>query len=471
MSALGLLLAAVLGVVFWRRERQGRGITVVAIIWALLLLEVVLYPNQSTVPPGIFHPEFGGLSFRLLDLVVPIAVAARIGVHGLGRFGGNALLWGAFFGWLLTAGIIGLLNGNPVAIAAFEAKALLYLSAIFLTATIPAREYLASRMITRLIGGAAVLATLLMITSTAGLTFDLGAQPPEDANEFLTEGESLGQTGELSADAATMFVSLGIIALALAFNSPASRQRGGLMIAAAPLLASTIGGAQRAAFVELAVALSLLVLLILVSSRPLRTTATEIGLAVMVVAALILTPLLVSTARGEETGTAPFEREITASLSGREEQQTTEARVYQWRMAQELIEERPLLGWGLGKEYEYFEPGFSEFVTVDITHNIVLDLLLRTGVIGLLLFLAAIGTSAYRGLRAWFGERDGLLAALAVGTVAALGGLLAKGLAESLFEKYRIAVALALLIGILISVASAFESEAGLQDARRTNRA
>jgi O-antigen ligase len=461
MTALGVLLAAVLGVVFWRLERRDRGIAVVAIIWSLLLLEVTLYPNQTTVPPGIFHPAVGGLTFRLIDLVVPIAVAARIGAHGLGRFGGNALLWGAFFAWLLTAGFIGVLNGNSLGIAAFEAKALLYLSAILLTATIPAREYLASRMITRLIGGAAVLAALLLFTSTAGLTVDLGARPPEDAAEFVTEGEEFGQTGELSTDAATMFVALGVIALALAVNSPVPRQRAGLMIAAAPLLASTIGSAQRAAFLELGVAMALLVLMIMVSSRPLRTTATEIGLAVMIVAALVLAPLVVSTARGAETGTAPFEREIAASVSGPVEQQTTEGRLYQWRAATGLIEERPLFGWGLGLEYEYFDPGFAEFFTVDITHNIVFDLLLRTGVVGLLLFLAAMGTSAYRGLRAWFRERDGLLAALAMGTVAALGGVLAKGLAESLFEKYRVAVALALLIGILISVASAFEAESG----------
>lgn len=457
MTALGVLLAAVLGVVFWRLERRDRGITVVAIIWSLLLLEVTLYPNQSTVPPGLFHPTLGGLSFRLFDLIVPLAMVARIGVHGFGRFGGNTLLWGAFIGWVLTAGMIGLLNGNRLEIASFEAKVLLYLSAIYLTATIPAREYLASRMITRLIGAAAVLATLLLITDTAGVSFDLGARPPEDAADFLTEGDEFGQTGELSTDAATMFVALGVIALALAFNSPAPGQRAALMVAAAPLLASTIGGAQRAAFIELGVALALLVLLIAVSSRALRTTATEIGLAAMIVAALVLTPLLVSTARGEEAGRAPFEREIVVSIAGPVEQQTTEGRLHQWRAARGLIEERPLLGWGLGKEYEYFDPGFGEFFTVDISHNIVIDLLLRTGIVGLLLFLAAVGTSAYRGLRAWFGERDGLLAALALGTVAAVAGVLAKGLAESLFEKYRVALVLMLLIGMLISAASAYE--------------
>jgi O-antigen ligase len=462
MSALGLLLAAVLLVVFWRLERRGRGVTVVAIIWALLLVEIVLYPNQSTVPPGIFHPVLGGLSFRLLDIVVPIAVAARISVHGFGKFGGNALLWGAFVAWLMTAGLIGFINGNPLELAAFEGKVILYLSAIYLTATIPAREYLASRQITRLIGVAAVVATVLLITDTAEVAVDFGAQAPEDANAFLTTGEEIDLAGEVGADAATLFVALGILALALAFNSPEPRQRATLMIAAAPLLASTIGGDQRAAYLELAVALALLIALILVSRRALRTTPTEIGLAAMVVAALILVPTLVSTATGsEKTGRAPFEREIVASLSGPVEQQTTEVRLHQWRGVRELIVERPILGWGLGKEYEYFDPGFGEFFSVDLTHNIGLDLLLRSGLFGLLLFLAALGTTAYRGLRAWLGLRDGLLAALALGTLAAIGGLLAKGMAESLFEKYRVVVAFALLTGMLISAAAAFESQSG----------
>jgi O-antigen ligase len=455
--ALAVVLLGVLAAAFWQLERRDRGIAVVAIIWGLLLVEVALYPNQSTVPAGIFHPVLGGLSFRLLDVVVPVALFARLGVHGLGRFSGSGLLWIAFAAWLAGAALIGLLNGNSASLVAFEAKAIAYLGAIYLTATIPAREYLTSRFITRLIGASAILAAVLLTTNTAGVSVDIGASLPEDSDIVSTAGEAVDPFGSVGADAATIFIALGIIALALAFNSPDPRQRARLMIAAAPLLASAIGSEQRAAYLEVAVALSLFIALIVVSKRALRTTATEVGLAAMIVAAVVLLPTLVSTATAEEAKPPPLQREIANSLSGPVEAQTTADRLNQWRTARRLIEQRPVFGWGLGKEYEYFEPGFFEFFTVDITHNIVLDLLLRTGIVGLLLFLAALGSTAYRGLRAWLELREGLVAALALGTLAAIGGLLAKGLAESVFEKYRVALVLVFLIGILISVAAASE--------------
>jgi O-antigen ligase len=452
-----VLLSAALFVVFRAFERRDRSLTVVAIIWALILVEVAVYPNSNTVPPGIFHPGLGGLSFRLLDVVVPIAVIARISVHGLGRFGGNALLWVALLTWLATAGVIGALNGNSLDQLAFEGKVIAYLSAIYLTATIPADRYLSTRHITRLVGAAAILAALLLATDTAGVAIDLGAQSPDSADVVESAGEALDPAGVVGSDGASVFVTLGIVALALAFSSQSPRQRALLLIAAAPLLASTIAAGQRAAYLELAVAIVLLVALVVVSTRALRTTATELGLAAMIVAGAVLLPTVVSTALAEEAKPPPLEREVTSSFSGQVETLTTEGRVYQWRTAGELIEQRPVLGWGLGKEFEYFDPGFFEFFEIHVTHNIVLDLLLGAGVLGLLMFLAAIGTTAYRGLRAWLGLDDDLLAALALGTLAAIGGLLAKGMVESVFEKYRLVLVLALLTGMLVSVASAYE--------------
>ena len=40
--------------------------------------------------------------------------------------------------------------------------------------------------------------------------------------------------------------------------------------------------------------------------------------------------------------------------------------------------------------YSYYEPGRYEFLQVDITHNIGLDLLMRSGLIGFGLFAAAL---------------------------------------------------------------------------------
>ncbi|MGA9636547.1 MAG: O-antigen ligase family protein [Solirubrobacterales bacterium] len=463
---LAVLLAAILFVVFRRLERRGRGDVVIVLIVGLLLLETTLYPNQSTVPSGIFHPVLGGLTFRLIDLVVPAAVVARISVRGLSSFGANALLWAAFLAWLVTAGLIGLLNGHSFSQVTFEGKAIAYLSAIYLTATIPAREYLASRAMARLIGASAILATLLLITSNAGVAINLGARPPQGADLVAAAGQTIDPAGSLSADAAATFIALGTIAVAMAFNSPGSRQRARLMIAAAPLLASTTAAGQAAAFLELGVALAVLAGLVVVSKRALQTTPTEIALATMIVVGALLVPLLVSTARSDQAQRPPFEREIVASVSGPEQHQTTEGRLNQWHTARLMIEQRPVLGWGLGTQFQYFDPGFFHFFTIDITQNLILDLLLRLGIIGLVLFLAAIGVTIYRGGRAWFRLVDDRVAALALGAVAGVVGILAKAMTESDFEKYRVAVTLALLIGLVISAASEYEwSE--LQRARK----
>ena len=456
-AALALLLAAVLFVLFRHFERNDRGTAVVAFIWALLLLELTVYPNSNTVPPGVFHPALGGFSFRLFDVAVPIAVAARISVRGLGRFGGNGLLWAAFLVWFASSGLIGLLNGNSAAEVTFEGKAIAYVLAIYLTATIPAREYLTSRHVTRLIVGAAILATILLITNAAGVALDLGARSPDSTDVVASGGEPLDPAGVVSADGASLFVVLGIIALALAVYTPNPRERAKLMIAAAPLLASTVAAAQRAAYVELGVALGLLVVLIAASRRTTRATGTEVGLATMIIAAAVLVPTLASTTIAAEAKPPPLARDVTGAFSGQVLVDTTQGRFDQWRRARDLIEQRPVFGWGLGKQIQYFDPGFHEFFEIHVTHNVAIDLLLGTGIVGLLLFLAALGTTAYRGLRAWLRIDNDLLAALSLGSLAAIGGLMAKGMVESLFEKYRLALALALLIGMLISVATEYE--------------
>ena len=102
-----------------------------------------------------------------------------------------------------------------------------------------------------------------------------------------------------------------------------------------------------------------------------------------------------------------------------------------------------------------------EFVQLDITHNIGLDLLVRTGAVGFLLFIAALATSLFGALRTWYRSQEELIAALALGATAAVLGLFGKGMAESIFEKYRIALALGLFLGILLSAATAGKDPRG----------
>jgi O-antigen ligase len=457
-AAFAVAVGLVLWFVFRRLERTDRSTTVVAIVWGLLLLDTCLYPNESTVPTGLIHPAIGGLSFRLLDVVVLVALAARLTTSGIPRFGPRGLLWGAFLAWIATAGVVGFLNGNATDQLTFEGKELLYLGAMLLTAGIPASRYLESGFLTKLIVATSALATLLLITSTAGITFSLGSQAaPASAGATGTADTTYLAAGTLGTDTTTIFVALGIVALALGLNASRPRQRFVLMLASAPLLASTLGSTQRAAFVGLGVSLAVLIVLCAISRQRLKAKPVELGLAGLAVIALVVGPTVLKTISNEKPAAVPFSSQVETGFVSRGKQLSTQDRLNQWQMAKRLIEARPVFGWGLGKIYSYFEPGSMEFVQLDITHNIGLDILVRTGAAGLLLFVAALATSLFGALRTWYRSREELIAALALGVTAAVLGLLGKGMAESILEKYRIAVALGLFLGILLSAATAGE--------------
>jgi hypothetical protein len=76
------------------------------------------------------------------------------------------------------------------------------------------------------------------------------------------------------------------------------------------------------------------------------------------------------------------------------------------------------------------------------------------GVIGLSLFLLALGWSLRNGLVVVRHDPDDVAAALCAGLLAVVAGLLAKGMVESILEKYRIAVLLGLALGALRGAAA-----------------
>jgi hypothetical protein len=77
---------------------------------------------------------------------------------------------------------------------------------------------------------------------------------------------------------------------------------------------------------------------------------------------------------------------------------------------------------------------------------------MRTGAVGLILFAIPVAIGLVLALRGWRGLADPRLAAVALGAGAAIGGLLAKGLVESIFEKYRLSIFLAVLFGVVVAM-------------------
>jgi O-antigen ligase len=437
-AILALLLTGALFVWFMRLERAGRAVVVVAFMLGLVIAEAAIYQSQNEIPIGLFHPEYRSLSFRLLDIVIPAAILARLVQRGRSRAPNpTLLLWLALLAWLATAGLIGAYDGNPLKLVGFHGKAIVYLGALVLAADIPLEQYIAKGRLERFLGWTAALALALIATDIAhvDITRDLPLLPLQDL-------------GTMGSDAATIFTGLGSLALAIGLFS--ARGRGRLLATAVPLLASPVVADQRAAFIALAVALATVLAGMLLSRRRVHVTPSEGALAVAAVAAILLVSTLPGFI-GDTTVKLPFQDELTTTFTSYEEVLTTRDRLNQWSAAGPLIRERPIFGWGLGKEYTYYDPGFLVFKSIDLTHNIFGDLLLRSGAVGLALFLLALGSTAIRLLRAWWTQGDDRAAAFALGTGAIVAGLLGKGMAESIFEKYRLCIALGLGIGGMLA--------------------
>jgi O-antigen ligase len=373
----------------------------------------------------------------LLDILVPAAILAVLLRRARAPGSPLVLLWLAFLVWLATAGLVGAYEGNPLTLVAFQGKAIVYLGAFLLAASVPVAQYVADGRLERFLAWAAALALVLIATDLAGATID-GDLPLLPLRRF----------GVVGTDAATMFSGLGVIALALGLLGGHRRRR--LLASAAVLLIAPAFGDQRAAFVGLGLALAIVMLAMLLSRRRVGVTPTEGALAAAAVAGLLLLSTVPAVV-ADRTVKLPLQDRLSTTFGAYEEVLTTKDRLNQWNVALPLIAERPVYGHGLGYEYVFWDEGYFFFKRTDLTHNIFGDLLLRSGIAGLALFLLAFGATSVAVARGWWSHSSDRTAAFALAVGAAVAGLVAKGMAESLFENYRLATVLGLGIGVMIS--------------------
>jgi len=261
-------------------------------------------------------------------------------------------------------------------------------------------------------------------------------------------GAQLGNVGSIGG---TLFVLLGIVALALAITSESRRFR--MLVIVGPLFVPPLMATQRASLINLVVCLGAVLLLLPVARHRLRATLLEVILAVLVAVALIAVPVFIAGVV-EAKRVIPFSRSLSTAIAGGEKKLSAQDRVNQLVQARKLIAQRPLTGWGLGKTITYYEVGLRQFQVSYLTHNILSDLLVRTGIVGLLLFLAAIGSSFVKGISAWRSADDPLIAAAALAALAIMAGWFAHGMVESLFEHVQLAPIFGITIGLAQAAAS-----------------
>lgn len=448
MALLILFLTPVALFALVRLEERKRPDVAVMIVLGLVLVEALIYPTQNGVPGGLFHPSLAGRALRLPEVIIPVALVARVVVRGLpDRLGATAMAWLAFSVWLGLGLPIGVIMGNAFDQAFFQAKAVIYLGGGFaLVAGVPI-ERLAHSPVTRrlLLGlGAIVGASAPFALANRTLSIDLPLIP----------GATLGR---ISPDASTIFAVIAMVALLL----EGARRRRSLVAGAAavPLLLSPLVATQRAAVLGL-VASALVLLVALFGPtwrRRIRSTPTEAVLLLCIVLFPVLTIVAARAAlsTSPDNEIVPLAGVVNDTFLTTRKAQSAQTRENLWSEGLARAREYPLTGLGLGSTYSVETAAEGDDLLVGGGfHNVVIDLLVRRGLVGVALFVVAVGLTLRDALAIWRHHLDRRVAVFCGACGAAIAGLLAKSMVESLFEKFRLATLLGLLIGAVASGAS-----------------
>ena len=451
MSKLILLFGAavVAGGLFYRFakwERSAREHWVVFFILGMLIIEASLYGNYNDVPRGIFHPGTGSFQFRLPEVVITVALLARLAVKGWPvRVGFPALAWTVVAAWWTLEMVEGLLRHNSTVYLPYEAKAIIYvMGAYALASGVPVRRFLEGRGFERTVRWSALIATALILMTMGKVSYNVHLPLVP-----------LSDTGPMGTDAAAIFLAIGIIGLLFELTKEHRSRRN--LVAVVPLVLSPLFAYQRG--VLLMEGAVVIVMLLVASGRTarrrLRVRAGEVLVIALAVVGGGLGVAIIPAITAQKSVTAPFSstlnRTLGTTLSSRAKQESAQDRLTKWDVALRDAEQQPILGQGLGFEYSYFQTGPNVFIVTDLTENIGLDLWLRTGLIGLGVFLLAVVLALANGFATWRLHPDSMVAVFALALTVVVIGLLAAGQVESIFENYRLATVLGLSLGMLRS--------------------
>lgn len=465
--AITALVLLVFGNRFLLLERSGRGSRTVLTVWWVTLLDAAIYPDvAASLNTSFFHPVVFGQNFRLIELLIPLALVLRLHVRGWPhRLDATAPVWLAFYGFTVVATVTGFLQGFSGGLVLTEAAILFYVGATTaLVASVPLRDYLREGTFTPFVRWTGAVALVMFALTQLKIRITSDAIPNLPLDHF----------GGIGPDAGSLFPVVGLIGFLVELARTDGPRRASVLLPSVVLVLSHLGTTQRAARLDLYLAVVVILLACLSRHRRrLRVGGTKLVLGALAVLTLVLlipafTESVTAAFEGRQAQvTVPFAAQTSAALDTGRRQGSIQSRYNQWDAILTLIREKPVSGWGLGKTYEHYEVGFGP-QTQGITHNLLLDLSFRLGLVGLALWLIATVRAVAGSFGAWRRAHDDRLAALGLALAAATMGLLARGMVESIFEKYKLAVGLGILYGLLLCVRGALrdqeEADALLQE-------
>lgn len=417
---------------FYVLELSGRRHTIFNVVAVTFLGEALLMPESASVPVGLLRPELFGQDFRPPDLLLLAAIAARLLVGRFGRIGPVGLAWFPFFAVYLTGVGIGVLLGNEFVQVLFQGKALLYIVGGVIVASGTDVERLVES-IGRVGLWLAPLLPIGFVVSLAKLEIAI-ATPLQDFPSL----------GNLSNDTITILVVLGgaVVVCEAVRRTP----RWYVALAGAALLMIPITRDQRASYLTLAVVVGLLVVFGLGQTWRRRSSVT--GAQLVVISLLFVAIGSVALATG-----APSEA-IEEAFGGQGNEESAQERVHLYEESLELAQQRPIFGSGVGAEIDITTVNTGDDLRTT-AHNLLLDIWLRSGLVGAGLLVIALAVTVWTALAVWRGAVTNATAALALAGLLSLLGWLAKALVEPALDKFRLSLLAGLAVG---SVAAAWRA-------------
>jgi O-antigen ligase len=449
--ALGLLVALVVMFAKWEREDKRHRAPLGLLM--LLVIEVTLYADDNTLPRGLFHPGLGSLQLRLPEVYITLALLGRLISRGkLERIGFPAALWAAFGVWLAVGTVEGVLYSNPLSQNIYEAKAIVYVVGGYaLAAGVPIRRYLESHAFRILRNMSVTFATIVVVMTATHVTVNVHIP--------LLPLQDFGNVGSSSAD---LYAAIGIVYFIYQLASGPPRLAH--VAALVPVIAAAVQSNQRAVLVNLAVVVGVFVVVLIVGHgrravQRLRVRLSQVVLVVVGVFGVGLAVVFVPAAMHQEPPHIPLASTFQSTFHSGNQSLAAQDRINMAAEVQHLIPQHLIIGWGLGVEFPFYEPGTRTVQVTPYAHNIALDLWLRTGLVGLALFVFAMLVSLFGGLGAWRRNPDPVAGAVALALVAVVAGLFANALLQPLLDEYRLASLLGIMLGLLRSTVTSASME------------
>jgi hypothetical protein len=440
-----VLVGIAVGVValFVRWEREGNEQRVPLVLLALLVVESTLYFSPNAVPRGIFHPGSGSTQLRLPEVYITLALVARLIARGKPtRIGLPAGLWLAFGAWMAVGAVEGGLYHNQFSQNIYEAKSIWYVvGAYALAAGVPVRRYLDSGDLFKLGSLCVGCATLLDLMTIGHVSINF--------NIPLVPLQSFGSIGN---EGAALFFAIGTMCFLAKMASGPVRLRD--VVALIPLIVCVALADERAVLLNLAVVAAVIVIALAIGhrhgiARRFHVRSGQVVLTLLAVVAVFLAVTVIPAAADRQSVRLPLASSFEGLFHGEAKVESAQDRLNLASEAEALIPQHLFIGWGLGVQFQFYEAGTHQVQTISYAHDIVLDLWLRLGLIGLVLFVVALWASLSDGLKVWRRHPDPVTAALALALVAVLAGLILTALLEPLIDEYRFATLFGVSLGML----------------------